>query len=151
MLFDDRAYPWKLGAALALLAGLGLFSYFRGRDLQPSPTRLLTTPDRWDGAALWIPAGRVVESHSDGFTIEADDVRLDVAGTAAVGETVGVRGVFRAAGPRIEAGRVRRLPSGSWRRRWMEGVSLAVLALVLLNLRRHFRLHGPAARVEGRD
>lgn len=149
MLFSDRAWGWKVAAALAVIAGLGLLSERQGRRINPAVWRCVAQPARWDGTPLWLPRVQVVEVAPDAYVIEQDRVRLTVRGAPPVpaGTWIELRGLFRAEGPRLDPQRVRVPGPG---RRWVvEAVSLAVLALVLANFLRHFRSRPSAVQAKG--
>ena len=148
MLFGDKAWGAKVAAALAVVALLGLWSWHRGRRINPEVWRCLAQPARWDGTELRF-AATVVETSGQDYVVEQDRVRLRVRGAppATAGTRIEVRGTFRADGPRLDAERVR-VP-GPGRRRVVEAVSLLVLALVLANLHRHFRSRPSAFQAKG--
>jgi hypothetical protein len=149
--FGNRAYGWKLAGAIALVLALGALSGVRGPLAKPAAWECLAQPERWDGRELWIPGGLVLSADADGFLLEAGGLPLRVQGRAALaaGDRVGVAGTFEAAGPRVRLREWRKSASPGWTRRLMEAVSIAVLAVVLLNFLRHFAVRPEKARVEG--
>jgi len=151
--FSNRGFGWKLAAALAVVAGLGLLSERRGQSIQPSLWRCLAQPERWDGTALWLQNMNVVASDPDGFLIESNGVRSRVvpASPVAPGDVVSLTGTFHAAGPLIRTKEVRKSATAGRARRLSEVVSAAILALILLNFLRHFAFRPAAAQIEGVD
>ncbi len=152
-MFSNRGFGWKLLAALAIVAGMGLLSDRRGNSIQPSLWRCVAQPARWDGTALWLSGLTVTASDAEGFDVRKNDVRARVVPAAPVapGDAVALTGTFHAAGPLIRSKEVRKVaPTGRWRR-VSEIVSIAMLALIGLNFLRHFAFRPKAAHVEGVD
>ena len=140
-MFGNKAYRWKLGAALAIIAGFGIYAARRGDAIDPPLWRCVVEPRRWDNTILWLPYARVVSVGDSEFEVAASDARIRVSGRAPAGVDglVTLRGVFRADGPRIELVQARPLPADFNRRRLlMEVVSVAVLLAVAANFARHF-------------
>ena len=152
-MFSNRAFGWKLAAALVVIAGLGLLSEQRGRSIQPSLWRCLAQPERWNGSSLWLQNMEVVSSDPDGFLVESNGVRARVlpAAPVAPGDVVSLTGTFHAAGPMIRSKEVRKSAPLGRARRLSEFVSVAVLALILLNFLRHFAFRPAVAQIEGVD
>jgi hypothetical protein len=139
--FSNRAYGWKLGAALLLIAGLGVTASRKGDSINPPLWRCVVEPKRWDNTTLWLPFARIASVGESSFEVDSADARIRVVGKAPadVGSTVTLRGVFRADGPRIELIEARALPPDlAGRRRLMEIVSVLVVLVVLANFARHF-------------
>lgn len=152
-MFDNSRFGFKFAAALAVVAGMGILSARLGDSIQPSLWRCVAQPARWDGTALWLPKARVVASDVHGFEIEVQGARARAVPAAGVGpgDTVAVTGTFRAEGPVIQVKRVHKAADSAGPRRLSEAVSIAVLALVLLNFLRHFALRPKAFQVGGTD
>lgn len=152
-LFGNRRLGWKLAAALAAIAGLGLLSWAKGRSIHPSLWRCMAQPARWDGAGVWLSPALVTASDAGGFEIEMAGVRARVAPAAPVapGETVALTGTFTAQGPLIRAKEVRKVAESSGSRTLSVAVSIAAVLLVLLNFLRHFAFRPKVAQVEGVD
>jgi hypothetical protein len=150
--FSNRHFGWKLAASLVAIALLGLRSERLGDSIHPNLWRCLAQPARWDGTALWLPRALVVASDADGFEIEVQGVRARVAPAdrVAPGDTIALTGTFRASGP-IQLKLLRKDPPGDESRRWPVIVSIAVVALAILNLLRHFSFRPKVIQVEGRD
>lgn len=152
-MFGNKGYGWKLAASLAVAVGFAALCAWRGRDVKPWVGRCLARPEAFDGRIVWIPGGRVEAVEAGGFVVNANGARVRVLSGLDVraGDRVEVRGAFRAAGPRVEAHEIRKLPPHA-RLRWvLEIVSVAVLVAVVANLLRAFSFHPEALRVEGRD
>ena len=150
-MFSNRGFGWKLAAALAIVAGFGLLSAIRGEAIHPSLWRCLAQPARWDGAELWLSDAKVLRSDTEGFEIEFKGARARAIPAAGVapGDTVSLVGTFRAQGSVIRTAKVQKSADGEAARRLSVGVSIAVLALVLLNFLRHFAFRPKVAQVEG--
>lgn len=153
-MFSNRGFGWKLSGALALVAGLGVLSAWRGNSINPSAWRCLAQPDRWDGTPLRV-AGRVHSvSPGAGFSLAVGSVLLPVAGPAPVsrGEHVEVTGTFEGGvAPRLRLADLRRVAPDGAGRGPAVAVSLLVLMLVGANFLRHFSFRPEAARVEATD
>jgi len=151
--FSNKGFGWKLLAALAVVAGMGLLSERLGQSIQPSLWRCAAQPARWDGAALRLSGLTVTASDAEGFDVRRDDVRARVVPAAPVapGDTVALTGTFHAAGTLIRSKEVRKTPAGTATRTLSEVVSAAVLGLILLNFLRHFAFRPKMAQVEGVD
>lgn len=149
MLFGDRAWGWKVGAALAVAAAFGVHSYMHGTRVDPELWRCLTQPERWSGTRLRLHA-RIVGLTDAGYVVEQDLVRLPVRGLppGPVGTWVEIRGTFRADG-RLDAERARVPVAYPGGRPLVEIVSVLVLALVAANFFRHFRGRPSVLRLEG--
>ena len=152
-MFSNKALKWKLAAALAVVAGLGILSAVRGNPIHPALWRCTAQPKRWDGAELWLSGSRVLASDAGGFEIEHQYARARVvpAAPVAAGDIVDLTGTFQARGSVILLGKVKVVPPAAGQRLLSEAVSLAVLALILLNFLRHFAFRPGAVRVEGVD
>lgn len=140
-MFSNKAYGWKLGAALLVIAGLGVYAARKGESINPPLWKCVVEPKRWDNTPLWLPFARIASVGESSFEVDATEARIRVTGKApaAVGGTVTLRGVFRADGPRIELIAARALPPDLvGRRRLMEVVSVLVVLVVLANFARHF-------------
>lgn len=151
-MFSNRGYVWKLGAALALIAALGVYASRRGESINPPLWRCVVEPRRWDNTMLWLPYARVMSVGDAGFEVEASDARIRVTGKAPVGVDglLTLRGVFRADGPRIELIEGRPLPPDLGRRRLiMEVVSVLVVLIVMANFARHFIVRSKVLQVHG--
>lgn len=153
MIFDNRAWGWKLAAALAVVALLGVYSAVRGSGLKPSLARCLAEPARWDGAAVWITSGTVAQTSPEAWVLRTDghSVRIPGPAPAGAGADVSLAGRFRADGPRIDPTRTRLLPASSLTRRWMELLSITVALLVLFNAARAFNFDPKRLQVERKD
>lgn len=150
-MFGNKGYRWKLGAALALIAGLGLWSAVRGEPLNPSVWRCLAQPATWDGTRIWVPGARIIAVHEHDYEIESGLVRIRVAGPAPAGvdASIALIAVFHQEGPSLEPVRTRPLPADNRLRRLMEGVSILVTLAVLGNFARHFLFRPKILQVAG--
>lgn len=139
-MFDNKGYVWKLGAALALIAVLGVLSAKRGDVLNPSVWRCLAEPERFDGAEIWVPGARIAAVRDHDYDVDSGPVRIRVAGRAPgpAESRHSMIAVFRRAGPVLEPVRTRPLPANEAPRRLMEGISILVVLGVLANFARHF-------------
>jgi hypothetical protein len=152
--FSNRAYGWKLGAALFLIAGLGVYAYRKGESINPPVWKCVVEPQRWDNTTLWLPIARIASVGESSFEVDSTDVRIRVIGKAPAGVDSGVtlRGVFRADGPRIDLIEARALPPDlGGRRRLMEVVSILVVLVVLANFVRHFLVRPKVIQVQRAD
>lgn len=151
-MFDDRRLGWKLAAALGTVLLLAAWAGFLGRSVNPALRYCLSKPEAWDGTEVRL-AGPVLDGTDEGFVLRSPDgLRVRVRSTEhpSPGTHVEVAGTFRADGPRLDADRLRMLPSTD--RRWLvETVSIAVLLLLLLNFRRRFSFHPDALQARRRD
>jgi hypothetical protein len=138
--FGNKAYGWKLGAALALIAAMGVMASKRGDPINPSLWRCLSDPPHWNGKHLWLPTADVVAVRDADYDLVSGDIRMRVAGRppSASSSRVTLTAVFHADGPFLEQLEVRPIPSGSPHRRLMEVVSVLVVLGVLANFARHF-------------
>lgn len=152
-MFSNRGLGWKLAAALALVAGLAIVSAVRGSTIHPALWRCTAEPARWDGTELWLSGSRVLASDAAGFEIEHLGARARVvpASPVAAGDIVDLTGTFESRGPVVRSTRVQVSPPAAGARLLSEAVSLAVLALILLNFLRHFAFRPRAVQVEGVD
>lgn len=153
-MFSNKGYGWKLGAALALIAVLGVYAARKGESINPPLWRCVVEPRRWDNTVLWLPYARVVSVHDAEFEVEATDAKIRVTGKSPVpvGGRLTLRGIFRADGPRIELIASRPLPPDLGRRRLlMEVVSVLVVLVVIANFIRHFAFRPKVLQVEGVD
>jgi hypothetical protein len=152
--FDNRGYRWKLGAALALIAVLGILAARRGDTINPALWRCVVEPARWDNTTIWLPFAQVLSVGDAEFEVAAGDSRIRVSGKAPapVGGFVTLRGVFRADGPRLDLIQSRVLPANLDRRRLlMEVVSVLVVVVVLANFCRHFLVRPKVLQFERSD
>ena len=152
-MFSNRHYRWKLGAAIAAIALLGVLAARRGEAVNPMLWRCVAQPERWQGARLWIPFARIVSVRDASYEIAAGDpearIRVDGPAPGKPGDLVTLTGTFRADGPRLEPDRSRAFPP-RFRLRWLvEAVSIAVVLGVLANLARHFLFRPKLLQVEG--
>ncbi|HEX7901406.1 MAG TPA: hypothetical protein VF950_26845, partial [Planctomycetota bacterium] len=93
----------RLALCLGLAALFGVSASSRERHAHPPLDRLLSTPERWDGAELRMTA--VVRSvHPGLFAVEVDGLPLWVRGEIAAkpGEDVELQGIFRARARRLD-------------------------------------------------
>ena len=153
-MFGNKAYAWKLGAALALLAGLGVIAARRGQGINPPLWICVSQPEAWDGEILWIPIAKILSTTESDFMIAAGDSQIRVEGKApaAVNDHITLRGVFLADGPRMTMMRWRVFsPDISRRRLLMEIVSIAVVLAVIANFLRHFVFRPTVLHVKGKD
>jgi hypothetical protein len=152
--FSNRAYGWKLTAALFLIAGLGVYAARKGESINPPLWRCVVEPKRWDDTTLWLPFARIASVGEGTFEVDATDARIRVIGKApaGVGSTVTLRGVFRANGPHLELIDSRALPPDlGGRRRLMEVVSILVVLIVLANFIRHFYVRPKVLQVHAEN
>ena len=153
-MFSNKAYGWKLAAALFVIAGLGVYASRKGESINPPLWRCVVEPQRWDGTTLWLPFARIASLGESSFEVDATDARIRVIGKApaGIGSAVTLRGVFRAEGPRIELIDSRALPPDlGGRRRLMEAVSVLVVLGVLANFARHFLVRPKVLHVRRSD
>jgi hypothetical protein len=138
--FSNKGYRWKLGAAVALIAVLGVYAGNRGDTINPSVGRCLAEPGRWDGAQIWIPAARIVAVHAADYEIESGIVRVRVAGPAPapMESRISLIAIFHGAGPLLEQVHSRILPGDERFRLVMEVVSVLVAVAVFANFAGHF-------------
>ena len=139
-MFSNKGYRWKLGAALALIAVLGVYAGNRGDTINPSVGRCVAEPWRWEGATIWIPAARIVAVHAADYEIQSGIVRIRVAGPApaSVESRISLIANFHSAGPVLEELRSRILPGNERFRLVMEVVSVLVALAVFANFAGHF-------------
>ena len=45
-MFNNKFYRWKLGGAIVLIAGLGVYSYRCGEAINPELWRCIAEPER---------------------------------------------------------------------------------------------------------
>ena len=152
-MFSNRYHPWKLLAALAAIAALGIVSARRGDRINPTLWRCIAEPERWNDTRLWVPVARITAVRDAGYEIGVGipEVRIRVDGPVPgkPGDPVTLTGRFRSDGPRLEAERSRVLPP-RFRLRWLaEAISVAVALGVLANFSRHFLFRPRLLQVEG--
>jgi len=146
--FRNAFFGWKLGGALALAAAMTAYSGWRGESILPPAGKALAQPDRWHGEVLRVD-GPVLSRSEEEFTVLWQEVPLRVRGASpsAPGEPVEAVGTLDRDGPRLLLRAARRPPPRA-KLRWIwEGISIAVLALILANFLRHFAYRPEAARV----
>jgi hypothetical protein len=151
--FSNKLFRCKLGAALAAIALMGVYSSHRGDDINPPLAHCIAQPERWNATRLWIPRARIVSARESWYEIVSGDpevtIRIDGAPAGKPGEWITLTGTFRSDGPRLEMERARVLPPRA-RFRWLvEAVSIAVALLVLANFGRHFLFRPKVLQVEG--
>jgi hypothetical protein len=151
--FSNSLLRWKLGAALATIAVMGVYASHRGDDLNPELWRCVAQPERWNGKRLWLPRARIVSVRDSWYEIVSGDpeagIRVDGPAPGNPGERISLSGTFQSDGPRLVTERVRVLPPRV-RLRWLvEAVSVAVVLAVLANLGRHFLFRPKVLQVEG--
>jgi hypothetical protein len=151
--FSNKLFRWKLGAALAAIAVMGVSASHRGSGINPALWRCVAQPERWDKTRLWIPAARIVSVRDSSYDIRSGDpevtIRVDGAAPAKPDEWIALTGTFRSDGPRLQMERARVLPPRT-RLRWLlEAVSVLVALAVLGNLGRHFLFRPRVLQVEG--
>jgi hypothetical protein len=152
--FGNKGYLWKLGATLALIAGMGVLAARRGDKINPALWRCVVEPDRWNDTTLWLPIARILSVGESDFEVAAGDARIRVVGRAPAGvdSVITLRGIFRADGPRIEMLRSRVMaPDHARRRLLLEGVSVVVLLGVIANFLRHFLFRPKVLQFERGD
>lgn len=106
-MFSDRARTWKILAAVVALVWLG-HQYTRFALSRPEGYRAaLASPDEHDGADLLFPLWRVTHIRSSSvYEISKTIANVPVYGDAqslSVGDTVTVKGHFRAKGAAVLA------------------------------------------------
>jgi len=149
--FGNKGLRWKLAAALAAAALLGVLAERRGEPLNPSLWRCMAQPERWKDHTLWIPGARILATGPSDHEILVDTSRIVVNGPspAPVGARAAYVAVFRADGPHLDPLKARTLPETD-RSRWiMEAVSILVALGVLANFARHFLFRPKFLQVEG--
>jgi hypothetical protein len=125
----------RLALCLGLAALFGVSASSREREANPPIDRLLSTPERWDGAEIRV-ASAVVRASIPGFlVVDVDGLQLFVRGTldAKPGDVVDLRGTFRARSRRLELASGRASPDGSW-------IPALVAAWAAWNLLRRFKV-----------
>jgi len=149
--FGNKGYRWKLAAALALIAGLGVEAALRGEPTNPSVWRCLSEPPRWNGQSIWIPVARIVSVHDRDYEIHSGIVDIRVAGASPgpADSRVALIAVFHADGPFLEPLQTRLLPPGTRSRRLMEIVSVLVTLAVFANFAKHFLFRPKLLQAEG--
>ncbi len=82
-MFSNRGYKVKLTAALALIAGLGIYSGWRGGSINPALWRCVAEPARWDGVEVRASGVVVLFNGHGDVTVEAywedDGLRIDIS------------------------------------------------------------------------
>lgn len=148
-MFSNRRYGLKLAAAAGLVAVLGVFSAWHGESIGPAVWRCLAQPARWHGTVMRT-AGRIVEVRAGSFVLDQNGAHLEVRGDAEVtaGQPVEVSGTFDRAGPFLRLEAWRTLPAHGGHRKFLEALSVVVLAAVVLNLLRHFSFRPEVLRAE---
>jgi len=151
--FSNRFFRWKLGAALATIAVMGVYASHRGDGINPGLWRCVAQPHHWNEAHLWLPSARIVSVRESWYEIASGDpevtIRVDGAAPGKPGDRISWTGTFRSDGPRLLTEQVRVLPPHT-RLRWLvEAISVAVLLAVLANLGRHFLFRPKVLQVEG--
>ena len=105
-MFSNRHYLWKLGAAFAVIAVMGVDAARRGDTINPMLWRCVAEPRRWEGARLWIPYATIVSLREAGYDIATGDpearIRVDGRAPGIPGDRITLTGTFRADGPRLE-------------------------------------------------
>ncbi|HVR86205.1 MAG TPA: hypothetical protein VMU54_17920 [Planctomycetota bacterium] len=151
-MFGNRGYRWKLGAALALIALLGVYAGNRGDTINPSVSRCVAELRRWDGVRIWVPGARIVAVHDRDYEIQTGLVQIRVAGPApAPAESrISLIAIFHGDGPVLEPVHTRILPAGGRFRLVMELVSVLVALAVFANFARHFLFRPGILQAEGR-
>jgi hypothetical protein len=149
--FGNKGLRWKLGAALAAIALLGVYAERRGESINPSLWRCCAQPERWKDQTLWVPAAQVVSTGPREHEISSGSVRIRVTGPAPAptGARVAYIAVFRADGPHLDPVRSRVLPGTDGYRHLMEGVSALVVLIVFANFARHFLFRPSILHVAG--
>jgi hypothetical protein len=149
--FGNKGYCWKLGAALALIALLGVYAGIRGDTINPSVSRCVAELRRWDGVRIWVPGARIVAVHDLDYEIQTGIVQIRVAGPApAPAESrISLIAIFHGNGPVLEPVHTRVLPSGERFRLVMEAVSILVALAVFTNFAGHFLFRPRNLQAEG--
>lgn len=144
-MFDNRAYGWKLGVALALIVGACVWSDRNGEDINPEYWRCMLRQDKFAGETIWIPGVVVQEVSEEGFWIlrgVKGTLRVHVTGEAArgvkAGQRVGVRATFRP-DKTLEAVMVEPVPAPV-SRLVLNLISLGVILLVIAYFLFHYRI-----------
>ena len=150
-MFGNKGYCWKLGAALGLIALLGVYAGLRGNTINPSIWRCLSDPRRWEGTRIWVPGARIVAVRDRDYEILAGAARVRVAGPApAPAESwISLNAVFHGDGAILEPLQTRILPAQDHSRRVMEVVSVLIALAVLANFGRHFLFRPKILQVNG--
>ena len=149
-MFSNRHYRLKLGAAMLVIALMGVHAARKGAGINPVLWHTVAEPERWNNEPIWLPYAVIVSARDADFEIHAGEVRIRVDGRAPakVGDAVTLTAIFRADGPRLEMVRGRALPPRA-RLRWLvEAVSVVVLLGVLANFARHFAFRPKVVQVE---
>jgi hypothetical protein len=149
--FGNKGYRWKLGAALAVIALLGIYSGYRGDRINPSVARCLSEPQRLDGVRIWVPGARIIAIHDRDYEIRSGIAQIRVAGPApAPAESlISLIAIFHRSGPALEPIRTRTLPASGRSRVVMEFVSVLVALAVFANFARHFLFRPKNLQAEG--
>lgn len=150
-MFGNKGLRWRLAAALAAAALLGIYSAREGSARNPSVWDCLAQPERWKDRTIWVPVAIVLSGDATEHVIWTGEAKIRVSGPAPVspGGRASYVAVFRADGPRLESVRARVLPATNTSRTIMEVVSVLVLLGVLANFGRHFLFRPKALQVEG--
>jgi len=149
--FGNKGYGWKLGAALALIALLGISAGLRGDTINPSVWRCLSESRRWEGTRIWVPGARIIVVRDHDYEIRSGIAQVRVAGPAPapVESRISLNAVFHGDGPILEPLQTRVLPAQDHLRRVMEVVSVLVALAVLANFGRHFLFRPRILQVKG--
>jgi hypothetical protein len=165
-LFGDRGAGLRAGLVLGALVALTVYAEIAWEYTYPAIDRCLAEPARYDGRTTALSPARIEAADATGFS--ARDMRGAVArveapaGAAAAGDTVALRGVFRASAAPGRApgyialdvvdGRpaIRPAPSGFEKRYAMFAVSAGVLAYAAWRFLRRFRFEGGQITLKSR-
>ncbi len=153
-MFDNRAYWWKLGGALALVFAACAWADRRGEEINPAYWLCRLQPERFDGVVVRYTGVTIQNPDPEGFFITQDNFRIRVHGALPKGvresDAVGLRARFRKDFS-LEALQIRKQRSHLRVRFWMNLVSTAVLAGVIAMFLLAFRIRWDrlAARTHG--
>ena len=142
-MFDNRAYGWKLGGALALVLAACAWADRRGDEINPAYWRCRLQPERFDGVVVRYTGVAIQNPDAEGFFITQDYFRIRVRGALPEGlrggDVVGLRARFRKDFS-LEALQIQKQRSHLRVRFWMNLASMAVLAGVIAMFLLAFRI-----------
>lgn len=150
-MFRNEHYGWKLGGAAVLWSALTAYSAWRGESLHPPAWKCLAEPGRWHGTELRV--GGPVLSRGEGECLllwQEVPLKLRLPDPPVPGLEIEAVGQLDREGPCLRVHAWRIVPSSARCRRAIgEGLSLAVLAGLLIHFVRRFSVHPELLRWKG--